>query len=708
MLLSEIEIRSGLTKEECEFLSALFSDETEAFRSPAEPEAGETVIIRLRTEKCPECRAWLLIRDRTDPIPMNVIREDEFFNWYEAEIICPDEALYYCFWVEHGKRNYICQRFGSGLMNEDRTIDFARCFRISPGFHTPKWAKGALQYQIFVDRFRNGCPENDPVDGEYCYEGHPIRKRKDWYAVPDTDDFRCFYGGDLQGVIEKLDYLKSLGIEAIYFNPLFLSPSNHKYDTQDYEHVDPHFGVIKEDLIDENDPDPNPWEMRRYIRRVTSEVNLRETDELFAFLCQEIHKRGMRIILDGVFNHCGSFHRWMDGKSIYAQSGEKTPGAWQSESSPYREYFRFDKNTGHNYDSWWGHPTLPKLNYEGSRALCEEVFSVACKWASEPYCIDGWRLDVAADLGHSAEFNHKFWAEFRKRVKAVNPEILIIAEHYGNAADWLKGDQWDSVMNYDAFMEPLSFFLTGMEKHSDYFHDGLYQDGVRFFRGMRDAMARMDWCSLQCAMNELSNHDHSRFLTRTNHTAGRLNTMGAAAAEEHIDKRVLREAVAIQMTWPGAPTIYYGDEAGLVGWTDPDNRRCYPWGKEDQDLIEMHRRLAALRHNHPVFSSGSYKALDAGWGWIAYARFDENDCAVTVCNNGNDTVLIRLRLRDAGVRDGEAFSIAFMTDENGWSDESKYSGMVKDGYLQLLIPGHAALILVRGTEKKPYQQQEVA
>ena len=678
MLLSELESRSDLTQKECDFLSSLFSDETESYRTPMVPNPGEPVKIRLRTEKSPDCHAWLLIKDRPDPIPMEPIRENEFFIWHEAELVCPDQPIFYCFLVHCGRQSFVCQRFGAGILNKERSIEFERAFRLTPGFCTPKWAQGALQYQIFTDRFRNSCPENDPVNGEYNYEGHPIRKRKNWYAAPDNDDFRCFYGGDLQGVMEKLDYLQSLGVEAIYFNPIFLSPSSHKYDTQDYE--------------------TDPWEMTRYIRRVTSQKNLDASNELFAALCQEMHKRGMRVIIDGVFNHCGSFNRWMDGKSIYAKSGTDKPGAWQSHESPYRQFFRFQNDGDNNYDAWWGHPTLPKLNYEGSRELCERIFEIACRWAQPPYSIDGWRLDVAADLGHSEEFNHKFWHEFRERVKAVNPDILIIAEHYGNAEKWLEGDQWDSVMNYDAFMDPVSYFLTGMEKHSDYFHDGLYQDGVRFFRTMQETMSRMDWSSLQCAMNELSNHDHSRFLTRTNHTTGRIGTMGAEAAGIHIDKRIMREAVVVQMTWPGAPTIYYGDEAGLVGWTDPDNRRCYPWGREDENLIEMHRCLARIRQEHPALRHGSYKALDASTGWIAYARFDENDCVGVVCNNGATPIHIPLRMRDAGAMEDETFSIIFSTEENGWTDIPKYAGKIKRGFLTLLVPPFTAAILARSEQ----------
>ncbi len=698
MLLSEADSRVEMTKEEREFISALFSDETETYRSPAEPDSGEPLRIRLRTEKSSDCRVWLLMQDRADTIPMNIIREDEYFSWFEAELVCPNKPVSYCFLVEHGGKGYLCKRFDAGLMNSNRTIDFTHGFRITPGFHTPAWARGALQYQIFVDRFRNGCHDNDPLTGEYCYEGDPVRQKKNWDETPDTDDYRCFYGGDLQGVMEKLDYLQSLGVDAIYFNPLFLSPSSHKYDTQDYEHIDPHFAVIKENSGGELcEQKSNPIEMKRYISRVTDPENLEESNALFARLCQEMHKRGMRVIIDGVFNHCGSFHRWMDGKGIYLQSDEL--GAWQSHESPYRSYFHFNEKNDNTYEAWWGHPTLPKLNYENSPELCEQIFEVACLWAQPPYSIDGWRLDMAADLGHSPEFNHKFWREFRRRVKAVNPDVLIIAEYYGDASSWLQGDQWDTVMNYDAFMEPVSFFLTGMEKHSDYFHDGLYQDGVRFFRTMSEAMSRMDWGTLQCAMNELSNHDHSRFLTRTNRTAGRVNTMGAHEADKNIDKRILREAIVIQMSWPGAPTIYYGDEAGVTGWTDPDNRRTYPWGREDQDLIEMHRRLAALRRKYPVLCSGSYKALDAGRGWIAYARFNETECAVTVCNNSDDSVLIPLRVRDAGVPEDEPFEIAFFTEKDCWDDTPKFAGKVKNGYLHILVPAHSAGILVRGIQK---------
>ena len=318
---------------------------------------------------------------------------------------------------------------------------------------------------------------------------------------------------------------------------------------------------------------------------------------------------------------------------------------------------------------------------------------IAVKWVSEPYCIDGWRLDVAADLGHSAAFNHRFWKEFRARVKAANPDAVIIAEHYGDPAPWLKGDEWDSVMNYDAFMEPVTWFLTGMEKHSDSYRDDLYQNGRAFFDIMRDKMSRLRYPSLLCAMNELSNHDHSRFLTRTNRMIGRMNTLGPDAAAAGINKGIFREAVTIQMTWPGAPTVYYADEAGQVGWTDPDNRRTYPWGHEDESLIALHRDLIALRKKLPVLKSGSLKQLLADYGRIAYARFSDSSRAVIAVNNTGDWTSFRIFVRDAGAKEKERYICRLQTLQEGHGTNDEDWGEVTDGYLTFDLPPFSSAVL---------------
>ena len=249
-------------------------------------------------------------------------------------------------------------------------------------------------------------------------------------------------------------------------------------------------------------------------------------------------------------------------------------------------------------------------------------------------------------------------------------------------------------MNYDAFMEPVTWFLTGLEKHSDYRRDDLFQNGQAFFDTMLETMARLPLPSLQCAMNELSNHDHSRFLTRTTGRAGRLRDAGSAAASEGIQPAVYREAALIQMTWPGAPTIYYGDEAGLVGFTDPDNRRPYPWGHEDQDLIDFHQALARMRKELPFLREGSVKPLCWGIGYIAYARFDGNSCAVVACNNDDVAQVISLPLWTIGVGDGVEMLRRFLTDEEGFRDRSVSVGPVREGRLLLRLTARTAAVLI--------------
>ena len=682
-----------------EVLSAVFSDESPLFRFPAEPDPGDTVTLRIRVAKGSASRVVLLFDSIVFGMVMTRTRSDDFFDYYETSLLCDRHEVVYRFLIESTEGVLIAYDKNGPRIVDRMVQDFnpVYSFRFIPGFHVPAWARGAVQYQIFTDRFCNGDPSNDVADNEYYYTIGHAKHAPEWDALPSETDFRCFYGGDIQGIIDKLDYLQDLGIRVLYLNPVFVSPSSHKYDCQDYEHIDPHFGVIvqDDDHIMEA-PDKNNATAAKYVRRVTSIENLERSDILFASLCRQLHERGMRIILDGVFNHCGSFNKWMDHEGIYVGKPGFEPGAFQSVNSPYRSYFRFNESVGSHvpaYEGWWGYSTLPKLNYEDSPALQEEIYRVAEKWLSPPYSVDGWRLDVAADLGHSPEFNHRFWKEFRARVKAINPDALIIAEHYGDPMPWLNGQEWDSVMNYDAFMEPVSWFLTGMEKHSDSCRDDLYQNGPAFFGIMKDKMARFTWPSLMCAMNELSNHDHSRFLTRTNRMIGRINSLGSAAAGTGVNKGIFREAVTIQMSWPGAPTVYYADEAGQVGWTDPDNRRTYPWGDEDTSLLALHRDLISLRQELPVLSDGSLKDLLADYGRIAYARFNETSRCLVAVNNTVDETTLRLFVRDAGAPDGETFVRRILTTQHWHYMEKETAGTVDGGFLEITLPPFSSVIL---------------
>ena len=570
---------------------ALYSDESPQYQIPFEPNPGDTVKIRFRTLKNNVDAVYFISGSTRAQMQVGLVRNG--FDYYEIEIPVGNEPIRYFFEIQAGR--VVCYYNKLGVTRE---LQEMYSFGIIPGFHTPDWAKGAVMYQIFVDRFCNGDPSNDVLTGEYSYIGEQVNKVDDWNRFPEQMDVRNFYGGDLQGVIDKMDYLQDLGVQVIYLNPVFVSPSNHKYDIQDYDYIDPHFGKIVSDEGDLLWPgDKDNTRATRYIDRVTNRANLEASNELFIHLVEEAHKRGMKVILDGVFNHCGSFNKWLDRERIYEAGKGYEPGAYVAQDSPYHTFFKFynEHNWPYNefYDGWWGHDTLPKLNYEGSEKLMEDIMRIGAKWVSPPFNADGWRLDVAADLGHSPEFNHKFWKEFRRVVKEANPEAIILAEHYGDAMSWLQGDEWDTVMNYDAFMEPVSWFLTGMEKHSDEFNQGLLGNSESFIGAMTYHMPAFYAPSLYTAMNELDNHDHSRFLTRTNHRVGRVANVGPYAAAENTNKAVLREAVVIQMTWPGAPTLYYGDEAGQVGFTDPDNRRTYPWGQEDQELIRFYKEMIA-------------------------------------------------------------------------------------------------------------------
>lgn len=617
---------------------AVFSDTSKWYVTPAEPKPYEEVKIHLRTAKDNVDLVYLVCNK--EKIYMDKERTEGRFDYYVASYQLSDEKITYYFELHIGQLiGYYDTR---GIVRE---ITEYYHFAIIPGFHTPEWAKGAVMYQIYVDRFCNGDTSNDVLTGEYAYIKEQVQKVEDWNRYPAQMDVREFYGGDLQGVLDKMDYLKDLGVEVIYFNPLFVSPSNHKYDIQDYDYIDPHFGKI---VYDEGEL--LPWgekdnkKASRYINRVTDKRNLEASNALFAKVVEEAHKRGMRVILDGVFNHCGSFNKWMDRECIYENAPGYEKGAHVSADSPYKEFFDFKNQNAWpyntTYDGWWGHDTLPKLNYENSKELYDYVMRIGAKWVSAPYNADGWRLDVAADLGHSPAFNHSFWQDFRKTVKRANPEAIILAEHYGNTRDWLQGNEWDTVMNYDAFMEPVTWFLTGMEKHSDDFREDLLGNSESFLGAMRHHCASFTMPSLQVAMNELSNHDHSRFLTRTNHKVGRTSTLGPEAANQGINKAVFMEAVVMQMTWIGAPTIYYGDEAGVCGFTDPDNRRTYPWGNEDQQLIVFHKDMIALRNQYRELREGSLKVIDNDYNFLAYGRFTNSACSLILINN-NDTPLER-------------------------------------------------------------------
>ncbi|MDO5455669.1 MAG: alpha-glycosidase [Eubacteriales bacterium] len=732
---------------------AVFTDQTDGYLSL---EKDMTVRIRLRTARGNADRVRICVLPETETSPECLAQpvrlpmrgaagsgRNERFDIYHVRVtpeITGGKGFSYWFELEYGAKEYVHTRRGTDEVTDPQKTPAGAWYYV-PDFRVPRWAKGAVMYQIFTDRFANGDPGNDVTTGEYMYYEKPVVHVGNWDVNPAQDDIRNHYGGDLQGIINKLDYLKDLGVEALYLNPVFLSPSNHKYDTQDYEHIDPHFGRIvedsdaseemrKEEGISPADPQVSADEQSAYNRqsaeylaRVTSPENLEASDELFAELVRKAHRRGIRVILDGVFNHCGSAHKWMDRDGIYLGRGDYAPGAYQRQNSPYHDYFSYTAEDWPDHpepECWWDVSTLPKLNYEKSEQLQKEILHIAARWVSPPFSADGWRLDVAADLGHSSQFNHEFWRKFREAVKTANPAALIIAENYCNSSEWLHGYEWDGIMNYEGFMEPVGWFLTGMEKHCEYFREDLIGDPDMFWNGifLLD-QEKIPQAALMVSMNQLSNHDHARFLTRTSLTVGRLGQNGpdgtmltSEDAGRGVRRAVFREAVLLQMTLPGMPTLYYGDEAGVCGFTDPDNRRTYPWGAEDRDILTFHKELIRIRHENPCLRNGSLVRLTDAQGVLSFGRFDRDGVCIIALNNRDEDYTLRIPVKYAGAL-GNTMELLAWTDRSGFIMENRPNGTriavkekgnsgterrrhrfaVRDGCIRITLPAEAAVIL---------------
>ena len=276
-------------------------------------------------------------------------------------------------------------------------------------------------------------------------------------------------------------------------------------------------------------------------------------------------------------------------------------------------------------------------------------------------------------------------------MKSVNPEAIILAEHYGDASPWMDGSQWDTIMNYDAFMEPVGWFLTGMDKHSDVYYQDRVGNAGFFWDTMRNFGARFSMSAAQTAMNELSNHDHSRFLTRTNHTVGRTAFAGPMAASMGINKAVMRLGVVIQMTWIGAPTVYYGDEAGVCGWTDPDNRRTYPWGHEDMQMLSFHKEMIRIHKDYQAFKTGSTIYLKNEPNLIGYGRFDDKDKIFVLVQVGGYERDVDVDVWRLGMENGQQMVCMIETNQSGYTLKSEMRSVV-DGRVTVRLQENGAVV----------------
>ena len=530
--------------------------------------------------------AWL----RTEPhneehlTPLVESFRRDGFVWYDAPLtIDPSAAvILYAFKFVLGNRQvWLCERGLEGAIPE-RAVHF----RLAPGYRPATWVWRQVFYQIFVDRFRDGEPSNNPAPGAWSYEGQPIVARR-WGDPPDMrQGAREFYGGDLQGVVEALDYLADLGVTALYLNPVFASPSSHKYDTVDFGTVDPHFGG----------------------------------DDALVRLRTELADRRMRLVLDAVVNHTSERHPWFD------RYGEHGGGAYGDPSSATRDWYTFrDPSDPESYVGWHGVRTLPVLDFAAAgvqREVYDAADAILRRWLRPPFAADGWRFDVVHMIGEGegAANNHRHVRAFRRAVREERPDAYLLGEFFFEAERWLQGDQLDGAMNYYGFTLPFLAFLAGVD------HRGhpVAADAAELDRLLTRARAPLPHALQLSQLNLLDSHDTPRFLTR----------VGGERA------RMLLGVTAL-FTYIGVPCIYYGDEVGMQGGPDPDCRRTFPWDEREWDrtLHGTYRRLARLRSTSAALQRGAQRTLFASGDVYAFARVLRDEVVTVVLNRGADATL---------------------------------------------------------------------
>ncbi|MDH2911976.1 maltodextrin glucosidase [Kosakonia sp. HypNH10] len=460
-------------------------------------------------------------------------------------------------------------------------------FAIDAPDEGPAWVADQVFYQIFPDRFARSEARTAQQDQRYWHHaaGREIRFC-DW-DEPLTGEAggSTFYGGDLDGISEKLPYLKKLGVTALYLNPVFVAPSVHKYDTEDYRHVDPQFGG----------------------------------DEALLRLRHNTQENGIRLILDGVFNHTGDSHAWFD------RHNRATGGACHNPDSRWRSWYNFDEN-GYAHD-WLGYASLPKLDYRSS-SLIEEIYqgeeSIVRHWLKAPWNMDGWRLDVVHMLGENggARNNLHHVSGITRAAKETQPQAYVVGEHFGDARQWLQADAEDAAMNYRGFTLPVWAFLA----NTDISLDPQSIDAQTCAAWMDNYRAALSHQQQLRMFNQLDSHDTPRFKTILGKDIARLPL-----------------AVVWLFCWPGTPCIYYGDEVGLDGANDPFCRKPFPWDKAQQDshLLALYQRMTKLRARSQALRHGGCLVVYARQDVLVFLRVYRQQRVLIAINRGEacDVVL---------------------------------------------------------------------
>ncbi len=567
------------------WLDTVFFGITPDFISPVSPRYGESVEITLRVAKDHSLEK-VFFRFAPDGeetlLEMRPTRADHFFQYFSVRFVLKWPQLRFRFLLLTS--DSLLYWYNHRTISTSTPLDLFD-FQCLVDFQGTEWVPEAVFYQIFPDRFHNGNPQRNYQDQEYAYGSGAVRVRN-WGDSPlhfahgyGLD----FFNGDLDGVLQKIDYFQRLGITALYFNPIFTAPSNHRYDIQDYFAVDPHLGDA----------------------------------ELFSQLTQEFHQRGIRIMLDGIINHSGVASRWFNALNWYDE-----PGAYNAESSPYDDFYIFYQHP-EQYEMWLGIPTLPKLNYRSEKLrnmVYRDADSVLKYWLKSPFSIDGWRFDVANMTARQEGFQGylEVWREIRQELKALNPEAYLMGEHFFDGTDLLQGDCLDGNMNYQGFYFPVIRWLS--EQHDFRADTGPHRLTVPrnahdFVSQIQDFMSRLPLQIVLRMFNFLNSHDRPRLISLLQGNTQRLLT-----------------AMYCLFTFPGTPSVYYGDEIGLEGGPDPDNRRCMVWDEAEwnEKLFQRYQQLIQFRSQSEALQRGNLQWLLTTSNTVVYARFTSEETWVVV------------------------------------------------------------------------------
>ncbi len=599
-------------------MSVSFDSRSEEFRRPfGAVAAGTTVYFRIRLPRCWGCHAAALVvrQDGCFDCVMGMFwagMDGDEHEWWDIRYT-PGEAalLFYGFRLDLALgRGWLIRRpDGTAAYSYETQEPMWQLTVYAADYTTPDWLSGGIMYQIFPDRFFcSGTAKDGVPDGRVLHERwdeEPVWRPDEQGRVLNND----FFGGDLDGIREKLDYLAGLGVTCLYLNPIFEAGSNHRYDTADYTKIDPLLG----------------------------------DEAAFRRLTDEAKKRKIRILLDGVFSHTGA-------DSVYFDRERRYPGlgAYESPGSPYYGWYHF-RRWPNDYRSWWGFDTLPEVDELSPGFLayiCGED-GVLAKWQRAGAA--GWRLDVADELPDA------FLEALRSRVKATDPDAVVLGEvwedatnkeSYGHRRRYLLGRQLDSVMNYPFRQAILLFLLEGGRG--------------RFFEQVMNVVENYPPQALRLLMDHIGTHDTARAITVLGGEPER-GRGRSWQAEQHLsaEQRALgtarlRLATLLQFALPGVPCIYYGDEAGMEGYGDPFDRGPYPWGHEDAELIAWYRALGAARHGCPALTDGKIRPLMSGEDVAAFVRGDGEGALLCAVDRGGQphTVALPPEFRTARIAAG--------------------------------------------------------